>query len=1192
MIKRPPNRGPQSSHNLILNPTTPNNGTGAGGGSMNSNTSQTGGGGGAGAGAGGGGGVGAGAGGGGGEEEGAGTKGSTYSSKDDLNSQPTKPETDKPDVNFEFTEKHLLDYIEHMKKSSARQMDENIADLVDRPELTHNDKIKQWTYSKLIDSKAIALMIDTLLEQFRTKWEAFLSNRTSELEIHWCIMIDNSGSMNPRRNMIYESLVILMELLRKMEFKFSVARFGGRTNQKILKDMNQHIFTNKDGQFILEAITFDEGTYPATGLKRIVNKVFSSSKSESVAHRVVLMITDGLTDERDTSNFSSTITPYDIKLGIMLIESIETSANDPFLEALSSLTKSRILPANDKKNLSIKIAELMNDMLEVCANTKENPTTIPIQASIKIGIPTLDPQGPTKIAWVDDKENSTYQSTRRYDYKISQPNRSIPKLDRIEKEKIDAYLLSGNTNTNSLTEITKSLREFYQKFPIDHARNDEQSWDADERRLTGLIDELTTVLGDVVFPINKFTRRRAALRGSSLYLPGLIKAMTSEWTYKKIFSAKLAGGKRNHAACIILDVSTSMFGHLGRGLQETLIALIGAFQKLSLENYGILVFGSEIRLIKTNEQPWDAACKMVLSQQIRFDQDNDTKDAETLELAIDLLINSGTRGEKKIFIITDGYGNSGSRLPLVQQRAEDANIDVIAMAIGDDRTYLHGGYKRYLRCTTPYGLPKALRALFDNEPSSESIDQAMDIKRRDDLSNAILTADEEERKQLFSDLENRKEFKDIVEKLGKERETILQDSGESPSSMICDICFCIDCTGSMSRWLEETKKQMKHIIQEIKKQISDKYPSLSLQLRFAIVGFRDFGDKDKDGNDNQFEIKDFTDDENAVTTFLNDLAAYGGDDLPEDVLGALDQCLKLKWSKSNARFIILITDAPGHGRDLNDDPFDKHLDKTKHTVASICNRLLKQESEIQLMFCCINPKATEKMQRLFEKEYNSKTAQTGKEFKTIKLFGDKPIDSRLFHFVFVLDESGSMQETPWHDLVKAYQSFLDRRRNDQGGNDLFSVVQFDSVGQILYQQKHLAHTHRDLKMNGGGTNYLTGLQEADKVIAADTSPSTVMMIFMSDGDNDGPDPLPTMSILRQKYLRSHNFICHTIPFGSGAQSGSDAANLLQSMATNSGGQMYPALTGDELKQVFEKLAADCTVANSLVADFTKILSEE
>ncbi|CAF4686508.1 unnamed protein product, partial [Rotaria magnacalcarata] len=81
--------------------------------------------------------------------------------------------------------------------------------------------------------------------------------------------------------------------------------------------------------------------------------------------------------------------------------------------------------------------------------------------------------------------------------------------------------------------------------------------------------------------------------------------------------------------------------------QETTITLIGALQKLGLENYGIIVFGSKIRLVKTNEQTWGSGCKTILSQQIRFDQDDETKDAQALECAIDLLKNSSTRGEKK-----------------------------------------------------------------------------------------------------------------------------------------------------------------------------------------------------------------------------------------------------------------------------------------------------------------------------------------------------------------------------------------------------------------------------------------------------------------------------------------------------------------------------------------------------------------
>ncbi len=55
------------------------------------------------------------------------------------------------------------------------------------------------------------------------------------------------------------------------------------------------------------------------------------------------------------------------------------------------------------------------------------------------------------------------------------------------------------------------------------------------------------------------------------------------------------------------------------------------------------------------------------------------------------------------------------------------------------------------------------------------------------------------------------------------------------------------------------------------------------------------------------------------------LQAGGGDDLPEDVLGALDQVAE-KWEwKSKIKVAVLICDAPGHTRDLHDLTHDRYM---------------------------------------------------------------------------------------------------------------------------------------------------------------------------------------------------------------------------------------------------------------------------
>ncbi|CAF2481296.1 unnamed protein product [Rotaria sp. Silwood2] len=466
--------------------------------------------------------------------------------------------------------------------------------------------------------------------------------------------------------------------------------------------------------------------------------------------------------------------------------------------------------------------------------------------------------------------------------------------------------------TDCTSHAVDKLRQYYQsmktKPPILDA---EKAWLSDEQRFSALIDDVSVVLGELVFPFNRFTRRRGALRGSSLYMPGIIKAMTSEWNYKKIFGAKLAGGKRDHTVCLVLDVSTSMFGTLSMGTLDVIVVLIGALRKIAIDNFSILIFGRTVRLIKTNEQGWDAITIYTLMQELRFDREDGTKDAHAIEAAIDLLGQCSTRGEKKIFIITDGYGNCGSHLAMVQQRAEGNQIDVIAMAIGIEQTNIKSVYKRYLQCATVYGLPKAFRALFEHETQLDSIDWSLNNVAEDKLANRS------QLKNLFDVIKSEKVFAPLIEKLAGQRDMKLINTGSPPVDITMDICFCLDCTGSMSRWFAAIKIQMRQIISNIKTEIIKKYGSLKLQMRFAIVGYRDIQDRP------QFFERDFTDQIDEIIQFLSDLTASGGDDLPEDVLGALLTCVKLPgWKATNARSIVLITDAPGHG-ELN-DKFDDH----------------------------------------------------------------------------------------------------------------------------------------------------------------------------------------------------------------------------------------------------------------------------
>jgi len=121
-----------------------------------------------------------------------------------------------------------------------------------------------------------------------------------------------------------------------------------------------------------------------------------------------------------------------------------------------------------------------------------------------------------------------------------------------------------------------------------------------------------------------------------------------------------------------------------------------------------------------------------------------------------------------------------------------------------------------------------------------------------------------------------------------------------------DLLFLIDTTGSMWSYIDEVKRQVKSIVQDIKEALLNE-----VEVRIAIVGYRDHGD------DPNIESLDFTTSTKAVYAFLDSLRATGGADLPEDVLGGLRAAVGASW-KHQSRCIIHIADAPPHGRTLHD----------------------------------------------------------------------------------------------------------------------------------------------------------------------------------------------------------------------------------------------------------------------------------
>jgi hypothetical protein len=120
------------------------------------------------------------------------------------------------------------------------------------------------------------------------------------------------------------------------------------------------------------------------------------------------------------------------------------------------------------------------------------------------------------------------------------------------------------------------------------------------------------------------------------------------------------------------------------------------------------------------------------------------------------------------------------------------------------------------------------------------------------------------------------------------------------SSNIVELCFLMDCTGSMSSFISMCRRKMNEIVDIITRD------NPSTVIRIAFVGYRDHRDA-------PVKTLHFCTDVNKIKSHIGTINAEGGNDIPEDICGGLLNAINLEW-KSRKRLVILIADAPCHGK--------------------------------------------------------------------------------------------------------------------------------------------------------------------------------------------------------------------------------------------------------------------------------------
>lgn len=185
------------------------------------------------------------------------------------------------------------------------------------------------------------------------------------------------------------------------------------------------------------------------------------------------------------------------------------------------------------------------------------------------------------------------------------------------------------------------------------------------------------------------------------------------------------------------------------------------------------------------------------------------------------------------------------------------------------------------------------------------------------------------------------------------------------------LCFVMDCTGSMQEWIDAARDQIWAIIEQTRHDVE-----MGLTFEVGFVGYRDFGDAE------QYINIPFTRDIDDLRRRIQAIQADGGNDCAEDVAGGLMLAVELFGGRSTGvRQVIHIADAPAHGSMFHDVHISDRYprgDPSGHDPCSFIHQL--SEMGVDYTFVRVH-KSTDTMLEAF---HNSYTTSSG-TFKVLDL---------------------------------------------------------------------------------------------------------------------------------------------------------------------------------------------------------------
>lgn len=177
-----------------------------------------------------------------------------------------------------------------------------------------------------------------------------------------------------------------------------------------------------------------------------------------------------------------------------------------------------------------------------------------------------------------------------------------------------------------------------------------------------------------------------------------------------------------------------------------------------------------------------------------------------------------------------------------------------------------------------------------------------------------------------------------------------------------------------------------------------------------------------------------------------------------------------------------------------------------------------------------------------------------------------------FHWILVLDSSGSMAGKPWKDLSEALEQFLSNRKT-LNTTDRITIITFSDTADFTYFNEEIGNIKvGSFDSPSGGTDFHLPFMRVNECIQRfqtnNTNDMKHAIIFMTDGDAEYPNKE------LEKLFNEHgaNIRFWTLALGSGIDE--HAKMVVEQINHKMNGSYYTLAASSELSQTFAEIATN------------------